>query len=217
MSEVLLKAQNVGHSFESQLYDSVNLTLESAKTIAILGVSGSGKSTLINNLSSFLKPKNGSVFIGGSDIYALKSSEILRLRRNVIGIIFQFHYLFRGFSALENLQVASILANQAIDKNLLESFGIAHILKQQIGELSGGQQQRLSIARVLTKKPKIIFADEPTGNLDAETAHSVMEVVFSYVKSQNATMIVATHNLELAKMCDRVFELKNCALVESTI
>lgn len=217
MSEVLLKAQNVGHSFESQLYDSVNLTLESTKTIAILGVSGSGKSTLINNLSSFLKPKNGSVFIGGSDIYTLKSSEILRLRRNVIGIIFQFHYLFRGFSALENLQVASILANQAIDKNLLESFGIAHILKQQIGELSGGQQQRLSIARVLTKKPKIIFADEPTGNLDAETAHSVMEVVFSYVKSQNATMIVATHNLELAKMCDRVFELKNCALVESTI
>lgn len=217
MSEVLLKAQNVGHSFESQLYDSVNLTLESAKTIAILGVSGSGKSTLINNLSSFLKPKNGSVFIGGSDIYALKSSEILRLRRNVIGIIFQFHYLFRGFSALENLQVASILANQAIDKNLLESFGIAHILKQQIGELSGGQQQRLSIARVLTKKPKIIFADEPTGNLDAETAHSVMEVVFSYVKSQNATMIVATHNLELAKMCDRVFELKNCALVERAI
>lgn len=217
MSEVLLKAQNVGHSFESQLYDSVNLTLESTKTIAILGVSGSGKSTLINNLSSFLKPKNGSVFIGGSDIYALKSSEILRLRRNVIGIIFQFHYLFRGFSALENLQVASILANQAIDKNLLESFGIAHILKQQIGELSGGQQQRLSIARVLTKKPKIIFADEPTGNLDAETAHSVMEVVFSYVKSQNATMIVATHNLELAKMCDRVFELKNCALVENAI
>lgn len=210
MSEVLLKAQNVGHSFESQLYDSVNLTLESTKTIAILGVSGSGKSTLINNLSSFLKPKNGSVFIGGSDIYTLKSSEILRLRRNVIGIIFQFHYLFRGFSALENLQVASILANQAIDKNLLESFGIAHILKQQIGELSGGQQQRLSIARVLTKKPKIIFADEPTGNLDAE-------VVFSYVKSQNATMIVATHNLELAKMCDRVFELKNCALVESAI
>lgn len=217
MSEVLLQAQNVGHSFESQLYSSVNLTLESTQTIAILGVSGSGKSTLINNLSSFLKPKNGSVFISGRDIYALKQNEILRLRRNVIGIIFQFHYLFRGFSALENLQVASILANQSIDKNLLEAFGIAHILKQQIGELSGGQQQRLSIARVLTKKPRIIFADEPTGNLDAETTGKVMEVVFDYVKSQGATMIVATHNLELAKMCDRVFELKNCALVESAI
>lgn len=217
MGEVLLQAQDLGHSFESPLYSGVNLTLESTKTIAILGVSGSGKSTLINNLSSFLKPKNGSVFIGGNDIYLLNDSEILRLRRNVIGIIFQFHYLFRGFSALENLQVASILANQAIDKNLLESFGIAHILKQQIGELSGGQQQRLSIARVLTKKPRIIFADEPTGNLDAETTGKVMEVVFGYVKSQGAGMIVATHNLELARMCDRIFELKNCALVESAI
>lgn len=215
MSGILLEARDLGHSFESVLYKGVNLTLCGGESIAILGVSGSGKSTLINNLSSFLKPKNGRVFIGERDIYALSDSEILRLRRNVLGIIFQFHYLFRGFNALENLQVASILANQSIDKNLLESFGIAHILKQQIGELSGGQQQRLSIARVLTKKPRIIFADEPTGNLDAETAHSVMEVVFDYVRAQNATMIVATHNLELAKSCDRVFYLKDCALVES--
>lgn len=215
MSEILLEARDLGHSFDSALYSGVNLTLKMGETIAILGVSGSGKSTLINNLSSFLKPKAGSVFIDERDIYALSDSEILRLRCNTLGIIFQFHYLFRGFSALENLQVASILANQSIDKNLLEAFGIAHILKQQIGELSGGQQQRLSIARVLTKKPRIIFADEPTGNLDAETAHSVMEVVFDYVKSQGAVMVVATHNLELAKSCDKVFYLKDCALVEA--
>ena len=215
MSGILIEARDLGHSFESVLYKGVNLTLCGGESVAILGVSGSGKSTLINNLSSFLKPKIGRVFIGERDIYALSDSEILRLRRNVLGIIFQFHYLFRGFNALENLQVASILANQSIDKNLLESFGIAHILKQQIGELSGGQQQRLSIARVLTKKPRIIFADEPTGNLDAETAHSVMEVVFDYVRAQNATMIVATHNLELAKSCDRVFYLKDCALVKA--
>lgn len=217
MSEILLEARDLGHSFESVLYKGVNLALHGGESVAILGVSGSGKSTLINNLSSFLKPKNGRVFIDERDIYALSDSEILRLRRNELGIIFQFHYLFRGFSALENLQVASILANQSIDNNLLESFGIAHILKQQIGELSGGQQQRLSIARVLTKKPHIIFADEPTGNLDAETAHSVMEVVFDYVRTQNATMIVATHNLELAKSCDRVFYLKDCVLSECAI
>lgn len=215
MSEILLEAQDLGHSFDSALYSGVNLALRGGESIAILGVSGSGKSTLINNLSSFLKPKAGRVFIDGRDIYALNDSEILGLRRNALGIIFQFHYLFRGFSALENLQVASILANQSIDKNLLEAFGIAHILKQQIGELSGGQQQRLSIARVLTKKPRIIFADEPTGNLDAETARSVMEVVFSYIRAQNAVMVVATHNLELAKSCDRVFYLKDCALVEA--
>lgn len=217
MSGILLEARDLGHSFESVLYSGVNLALHGGESVAILGVSGSGKSTLINNLSSFLKPKNGRVFIYGCDIYAISDSEILRLRRNELGIIFQFHYLFRGFNALENLQVASILANQSIDKNLLESFGIAHILKQQIGELSGGQQQRLSIARVLTKKPRIIFADEPTGNLDAETAHSVMEVVFDYVRTQNATMIVATHNLELAKSCDRVFYLKDCVLSECAI
>lgn len=214
MSEILLTAQHLAHGFESVLYENVNFELKERESIAILGVSGSGKSTLINNLSTFLPPKQGRVFIKDVDIYRLSESEILRIRRNVIGIIFQFHYLFRGFNALENLQIASILTNQAIDNNLLESFGIKQVLKQQIGELSGGQQQRLSIARVLTKKPKIIFADEPTGNLDRETTFKVMEVVFDYIKTQNAGMIIATHNVELAKSCDRIFYLKNYALLE---
>lgn len=214
MSEILLTAQHLAHGFESVLYENVNFELKERESIAILGVSGSGKSTLINNLSTFLPPKQGRVFIKDVDIYRLSESEILRIRRNVIGIIFQFHYLFRGFNALENLQIASILTNQAIDNNLLESFGIKQVLKQKIGELSGGQQQRLSIARVLTKKPKIIFADEPTGNLDRETTFKVMEVVFDYIKTQNAGMIIATHNVELAKSCDRIFYLKNYALLE---
>lgn len=215
MSEVLLEAKHLEHSFESVLYRNVSLSLKERESIAILGVSGSGKSTLINNLSTFLPPNSGKVFIENKDIYALNESEILRIRRDVIGIIFQFHYLFRGFNALENLQVASILANKKIDENILQSFGISHILKQQIGELSGGQQQRLSIARVLTKKPKIIFADEPTGNLDKETTFKVMEVVFEYIKTHNAGMIIATHNIELAKLCDKTFYLKDYALIEN--
>lgn len=212
MSEILLKAQGLAHSFDSVLYEGIDLELKEGESVAILGVSGSGKSTLINNLSTFLPPKKGEVFINGVSIYEMSESEILRIRRSVIGIIFQFHYLFRGFNALENLQVASILTGKAIDKNLLESFGIAHILTQQIGELSGGQQQRLSIARVLTKKPKIIFADEPTGNLDRETTFRVMSVVFDYIKTHNAGMIIATHNVELAQSCDRIFYLKDCRL-----
>ncbi len=216
MGEILLKAQDLEHRFESTLYSGVNFELRAGESIAILGVSGSGKSTLINNLSTFLKPNLGKVFIDGADIYALSDNEILRVRREILGIIFQFHYLFRGFSALENLQVASILANQKIDKNLLESFGIAHILDQQIGEISGGQQQRLSIARVLTKKPRIIFADEPTGNLDFETTQKVMGVVFDYIRTQNAAMFLATHNLELAKMCNRVFRLKDGRLIDES-
>lgn len=214
MSEILLKAQGLAHSFDSVLYEGIDLELKEGESVAILGVSGSGKSTLINNLSTFLPPKKGEVFINGASIYEMSESEILRIRRSVVGIIFQFHYLFRGFNALENLQVASILTGKAIDKNLLESFGIAHILTQQIGELSGGQQQRLSIARVLTKKPKIIFADEPTGNLDRETTFRVMSVVFDYIKTHNAGMIIATHNVELAQSCDRIFYLQNRALVE---
>ena len=129
-------------------------------------------------------------------------------------IIFQSHYLFRGFSVLENLKVASILTNQKIDMELLEKFGISGLLKQQISELSGGQQQRLSIARVLQKRPKIIFADEPTGNLDKNTSTKVMEVVFDYLAKYHAAMLIATHDMEIAKMCNRIFYLKDCKLVE---
>lgn len=214
-STILLKAQNLAHSFEHTLYEDINLELTSGKSIAILGVSGSGKSTLINNLSTLLPPKKGKVSIKDKDdIYSLSSDELLKIRRSEIGIIFQFHYLFRGFSALENLKVASILSKQDIDMNLLESFGISSVLDQQIGSLSGGQQQRLSIARVLTKKPQIIFADEPTGNLDRETTFKVMEIVFKYIENHKASMFIATHNIELANMCDSVYELKNCRLIK---
>ncbi|RDU65089.1 ABC transporter ATP-binding protein [Helicobacter sp. MIT 14-3879] len=212
-STYLIKAQNLSHSFEHTLYDGINLEVESGESVAILGVSGSGKSTLINNLSTLLAPKKGKVSLNNKDdIYSLSSNELLKIRQSEIGIIFQFHYLFRGFSALENLQVSSIISKQSIDIELLESFEIAHILNQQIGELSGGQQQRLSIARVLTKKPKIIFADEPTGNLDKDTTLKVMQVVFDYIAKNNSCMFIATHNIELAKMCNRCFYLKDSKL-----
>ncbi|RAX55234.1 ABC transporter ATP-binding protein [Helicobacter sp. 16-1353] len=211
----LVVAQNVSHSFDSLLYEDVNLSIESASSVAILGVSGSGKSTFINNLSTLLPPLSGKISLNGiDDIYSKNDAEILEIRRKEIGIIFQSHYLFRGFSALENLQVASILTNKKIDMDLLESFGIASVLKQQISSLSGGQQQRLSIARVLTKKPKIIFADEPTGNLDRKTSLKVMNVVFEYIKKYNASMIIATHDNEIANMCDRKFYLKDCKITQ---
>lgn len=211
----LLEAYNLSHSFENLLYEDVKLEIKNAESVAILGVSGSGKSTFINNLSTLLPPLNGKVNLNGiDDIYSKSHSEILEIRRKDIGIIFQSHYLFRGFSALENLQVASILVNKNIDMDLLESFGILNLLKQQISELSGGQQQRLSIARVLTKKPKIIFADEPTGNLDRETSLKVMNIVFEYIKKYNASMVIATHDTEIANMCDRKFYLKDCKITQ---
>lgn len=209
----LIQAKDLSHSFEHLLYENINLNIGEAQSVAILGVSGSGKSTLINNLSTLLKPDKGIINLNNKeDIYARTNDEILQIRKNDVGIIFQSHYLFRGFSVLENLQVASILTNKQIDINILKKFGIDKLLKQHIGELSGGQQQRLSIARVLMKKPKIIFADEPTGNLDKNTSINVMEVVFDYIKTNNAAMLIATHDTEIANMCDEKYYLKNCTL-----
>lgn len=211
----LIEARGLSHSFEHLLYDNINLDIKEKESVAVLGVSGSGKSSLINNLSTLLKPKSGTVNLNGKDdIYNRSDNEILAIRKNEVGIIFQSHYLFRGFSVLENLKVASILTNQKIDMELLEKFGISGLLKQQISELSGGQQQRLSIARVLQKRPKIIFADEPTGNLDKNTSTKVMEVVFDYLAKYHAAMLIATHDMEIAKMCNRIFYLKDCKLVE---
>lgn len=211
----MLKATQLTHRFENLLYEDLNFELFSGESMAILGVSGSGKSTILNNLSTMLKPINGRVdILEYEDIYTLSPRKLLEIRRYDIGIIFQSHYLFRGFSGVENLKVASILSSQAIDEMLLESLGILQVVHQNIGELSGGQQQRLSIARVLTKKPKIIFADEPTGNLDKETAQSVMKVLFDYIKKTQGVFVLATHDEKMARECSKTFRLENKRLIQ---
>jgi putative ABC transport system ATP-binding protein len=117
-------------------------------------------------------------------------------------------------SAMQNINTASMIANTKVDQNLLQSLGIESVINQHVTELSGGQQQRVSIARVLAKEPKIIFADEPTGNLDAQTAQTVMHVLHTYVKKNNAGLFIVTHDRELAKECDIMFELKDKQLIE---
>lgn len=211
----MLKATQLSHHFETLLYEDLNLEILPRESVAILGVSGSGKSTILNNLSTMLKPIKGSVkLFEHDDIYSLPPTKLLEIRRYEVGIIFQSHYLFRGFSGSENLKVASILSNQPIEEDLLESLGIRSVIHQNVGELSGGQQQRLSIARVLTKKPKIIFADEPTGNLDKATAWNVMETMCRYIQNTNGILVLATHDEEIAKKCSRIFRLKNKKLLE---
>lgn len=206
----LLKATDLSHSFENLLYEGVNLTCSEGESIAILGVSGSGKSTILNHLSTLLPPKKGQIdLLEKKDIYSLSSDELLALRRYDVGIIFQSHYLFRGFSTQENLAIASFLASTQIDMELLEKMGISHTLKQQVGELSGGQQQRVSIARILCKKPKMIFADEPTGNLDKHTALSVMQMILDFLQQRGAGMVLATHDEEIAKSCTKIYLLEN--------
>ncbi len=212
-SEYLLKCEDISHSFDYPLFNDVSLDLKPKESIAILGVSGSGKSTLLHILSTLLKPNKGQVYIKNKNIYNLKDDEKLKLRREEIGIIFQSHYLFNGFSAYENIELSSILTKQPIDKNLLKIFDIENVLNKKVTQLSGGQQQRVSLARVLTKKPKIIFADEPTGNLDSKTAKDVIGSVFKYINFQNAALFLVTHDKDLAEKCDKIYRLKEAKLI----
>jgi len=205
----LLSAQNLSHTFEYELFNSVSLELNSKESIAIIGASGSGKSTLLHILSTLLKPDFGTVSILGDDISTLKKAKLAKLKRDSLGLIFQSHYLFKGFSAYENLEVAAMLSKKPIEDELLERLKILEPINQKVTELSGGQQQRVSIARVLTKKPKIIFADEPTGNLDKQTAYEVMELFFEYIEENEAGMILVTHDEELAYMCQSVYRLED--------
>jgi putative ABC transport system ATP-binding protein len=212
----MLVAKNLSHSFSGTppLFSNLNLELKPSQTLAIIGVSGSGKSTLLHILSGTTEPNSGTVSHFGKEFWGRKQKERESLLRKDIGVIFQFHYLFKGFTTLENLEVASILSGEKIDMELLDKFGISNLLNHKITTLSGGEQQRVSIARVLTKKPKIIFADELTGNLDKNTAKSVMETLFEYVEKNSAGMVIVTHDEELANRCDRVFRLSDGNFLE---
>ncbi len=213
MSNFLLEVTNISHSFETNLFSNVNLNLAPSQSIAIIGRSGSGKSTLLHIFSTFIKPDEGLVKLFGKELYGQSESTIEALRRYEVGIVFQFHYLFKGMSAMDNVEVATMLSGSSIEESLLEKLEIKELMNQRIGELSGGQQQRVSIARVLSKKPRIIFADEPTGNLDKETAKLVMNVLLDYVKEHGAGLLLVTHDEQMAEKCDTVFRLKDKVLL----
>ena len=210
----LLRGVNLTHAFEYTLFENINITLHNRESIAILGVSGCGKSTMLHILSTLLKPNSGEVFYNEREIYSLSSDERLKIRRNDFSIIFQSHYLFKGFSAYENIELAAKLVNKKIDNEILDKLQISQILKQKIGELSGGQQQRVSIARVLHKNPNIIFADEPTGNLDKDTANDVFDVLFDYINKKDGGLILVTHDENLAQKCSSIYRLVDKKLIK---
>ncbi|MDP3588431.1 MAG: ABC transporter ATP-binding protein [Sulfuricurvum sp.] len=211
---ILLKATSLSHRFDYPLFNDISLELHARESIAIVGVSGSGKSTLLHILSSLLKPNSGNVELFGKDIYALDDKQLVQLRRHDLGLIYQSHYLFKGFSAYENLEVAAILAGETIDPQLLVNLGIQQVIGQKVTELSGGQQQRVSIARILSKKPRLIFADEPTGNLDHATATEVMDLFMEYLILHDAGLLLVTHDEALAARCDHIYRMVDGALVK---
>ena len=206
-SQALLKALSLSHSFDYPLFQDLSFSLHARKSLAIVGASGCGKSTLLHILSSLLPPKSGQVFYKNQDLYAQSPIEQGLIRRHDFGIIFQQHFLFKGFSARENIELASVLSGKALDPAILKRLDIENILDQKIGTLSGGQQQRISIARVLSKKPRIIFADEPTGNLDPHNAQNIIELLQEHAKEHEAALVLVTHDGELAALCDECIRL----------
>ncbi|ADV46832.1 ABC transporter ATP-binding protein [Nitratifractor salsuginis] len=209
MSMLLLEAQGLSHAFDYPLYDNVSMTIRAGESVAVMGRSGSGKSTLLHTLAGLIPPLEGEVRLFGQNLYRLKEARKEMLRRYETGVVFQHHYLFKGMSARENVEVAALLAKQPFDPELFDLLEISETVDQKVSELSGGQQQRVSLVRVLNKKPKLIFADEPTGNLDLETSELVMTALLEYISQGERALFLVTHDPEVARKCSRQYLLED--------
>jgi lipoprotein-releasing system ATP-binding protein len=193
--------------------DDVNFCVESGQRLALLGRSGSGKSTLINILAGLLFPEQGSVVWQGTDITQLNDAKRVALRRQTIGVVYQFHHLLPEFSAEENVALPAILGGQTVAtstqlaRQLLGQVGLGHRLDHRPGELSGGERQRVAIARALAGHPKVLLMDEPTGNLDETTADEVLAVLLDLSKTTQTSLVIVTHDRRVATQTDQQFEL----------
>jgi putative ABC transport system ATP-binding protein len=197
----------------------VNLTIQTGEFIALYGRSGSGKSTLLNLISGIDKPTSGRIFVDAMEVTAMDEHRLTLFRRDNIGFVFQFFNLLPTLTVLENVLLPGQLDSKMTPNlrqrgiNLLEQVGIADRWKALPDELSGGQQQRVAIARALINDPKIILADEPTGNLDSETGLHILKILKHLSQGQNKTILLATHSLEAARFADRIFQIRDGALV----
>lgn len=195
---------------EQKALDGVNLSLDEGKFVVILGPSGAGKSTLLNLLGGLDSPTSGKITVDGRDISTLTSNELANYRAATVGFVFQFYNLIPTLTVLENVSLVKEIADNALDaKQMLEEVGLADHMTQFPAELSGGEQQRVSIARALAKNPKILLCDEPTGALDSETGVMVLKLLLSMARNYHKTIVIVTHNQNIAKMADVVIRVKN--------
>ena len=200
-------------SKEINVLDGINFELAKEGVFALLGKSGSGKSTFLSLLAGLDKPSSGEIFLDGNKISHMSESELTKFRAQNIGIIFQSFNLIDNFTAYENvllpLEVLGIEDAENKAKDVLKIVGLESRMDHFPSQLSGGECQRVAIARATVTNPKIILADEPSGNLDPETGEVVMQVLFDTARKLNQTLILVTHDLELAKQCDEIYQIKN--------
>lgn len=206
---------------EVKALKNINLNIEQGEFVAIVGQSGSGKSTLLHLIGGVDIPSSGEVIIDGKNIYKLKEKELSILRRRKLGFIFQFFNLIPVLTAQENIEMPVLLDNEKIDKKymneLLRILGLEERKNNYPSQLSGGQQQRVSIGRALANKPSIILADEPTGNLDSKNSKEVLELLKYCAKKYNQTLILITHDINIAKSADRFITIEDGEIISDEV
>ena len=212
--EAITKRYNIGTEVETEVLHGITLALQQAEFVALKGPSGSGKSTLLNIIGLLESPTAGQLEIAGKSAQLLDDAGLTALRGATIGFVFQFHHLLPAFTALENVLLPSIISHgtvtpaaEALARELLIRVGLSGAEYKRPGELSGGMQQRVAIARALSQKPRLILADEPTGNLDTVSADEVFALLRDFNRDHGSACLIVTHDPRLALRCDRVIEL----------
>lgn len=218
-AEIMIEARDITKFYgrgESrfQVLKNISLKIKDGDFTVILGASGSGKSTLLNTLSSLERPDSGSIFYDERNITTLSESELTKLRKDNIGFIFQQYYLLPNMNVDKNVKMGADLAGNKNYKSVIEAVGLGGKLRKYPGELSGGEQQRVSVARALAKNPKVLFLDEPTGALDEDTGRQVLDYICGLQKEYGFTIVMVTHNLNIAEMASTVIKMNSGKISE---
>ena len=209
----LTKEYQVSKTEKLKVLKGIDTEIFEGEIVSIVGPSGAGKSTLLHIMGTLDKPSEGNVIFDGEDVFRLSSNDLARFRNTRIGFVFQFHHLLPEFSAIENVCLAAMIAGKTMKqaepkaKELLTEVGLGSRLEHKPSELSGGEAQRVAIARALINSPKVILADEPTGNLDTKNSDEVMHLIFDLRKKYNQTFVIVTHNEKFAEMTDRTLKM----------
>ncbi|OGB99109.1 ABC transporter ATP-binding protein [candidate division KSB1 bacterium RBG_16_48_16] len=218
-NDILLKAQNLkksyktGRNSELPVIKGIDLEVNEGEIIAVIGPSGVGKSTLLHVLGTLDRPTRGSVEIDGVDVFKYDDARLSEFRNKTIGFVYQFHHLLPEFTAIENIMMPGLICRRnpkelkEASLRLLDEIGLADRAHHRPNELSGGEQQRVAVARALINQPRLVLADEPSGNLDVRTAEALHDLLWNLVKQHRKTLIVVTHNPDLAARSDRIVEL----------
>lgn len=216
----LCKSYGTGNT-KVEALKNINLTINQGEFVAVIGASGSGKSTLLHLLGGVDKPTNGKVYVDGVDIYSLSEKELAIFRRRKVGFIFQFYNLVPVLTAEENMLLPVLLDDKKLNKEQFEELvsilGLKERRNHLPNELSGGQQQRVSIGRALAYSPSIVLADEPTGNLDSKNSKEIVDLLRISVRKYNQTLILITHDLNIASQADRIITIEDGAIVKDEV